>query len=94
MFNEDHLPAWAQQHPLQPNPALFAAPQVDLGELERLGDEFRKACKDFEEKSVASKPTAMPSNMKYTFEEKPEPLAVPEKYHVVPYQFKKYSDIR
>lgn len=95
MFNEEHLPAWAQQHPLQPNPSLFEAPKVDIGELERLGDEFRRACKDFEEKSTASAPQVVPTKMKYAFEEPSPQLPVePKKPEVVPYQFKKYSDIR
>lgn len=91
MFNEEHLPAWTKQNPLQPNPALFEAPQVNLTELERLGNEFRKACKDFEQKThPATKPT--PSMLEYAGEDTSTDLTAQEQ--VVPYQFKKYSDIR
>lgn len=92
MFNENHLPAWTQQHPLKPNPALFEAPQVDVAELERLGSEFRQACQKFESKNFATHNVPSTSKMmKPSLEDLGrDPMAQEQ---VVPYQFKKYSDI-
>lgn len=50
MFSEDHLPAWVDQHPVEANKDIFEAPQVDMASLEKLGAEFKQACKDFEQK--------------------------------------------
>jgi hypothetical protein len=65
MFSEDHLPAWADKnivdkhiankHPVEANQNIFVPPQVDIASLEKLGQEFKQACKDFEQKI---KPTA------------------------------------
>ncbi len=53
MFSEDHLPAWVDRHPVEANPQLFTAPHVDITSLEKMGEEFKKACKDFEHKLQA-----------------------------------------
>jgi hypothetical protein len=55
MFSEDHLPAWvekntANKHPVEANQNIFVPPQVDIASLEKLGQEFKQACKDFEQK--------------------------------------------
>ncbi len=50
MFSEDHLPAWADKHPVEANQNIFAPPQVDIASLEKLGQDFKQACKAFEEK--------------------------------------------
>lgn len=68
MFNESHLPTWAQSHPLQHNPEVFEPPQVNLQELERLGDEFRKACKDFEEKAQPQQPVVQPYQFRKVYQ--------------------------
>lgn len=64
MFSEDHLPAWVDQHPVEANQNLFAAPQVDMASLEKLGEDFKRACKDFENKVQAS---AEPEVVPYQF---------------------------
>lgn len=53
MFSEDHLPAWVGKHPVEANPNLFEAPQVDIESLEKLGEDFKNACRSFEEKTLA-----------------------------------------
>jgi hypothetical protein len=50
MFSEDHLPAWVEKHPVEANENIFTPPQVDIASLEKLGQEFKQACKDFEQK--------------------------------------------
>lgn len=50
MFSEDHLPAWVDKHPVEARENLFAPPQVDIASLEKIGEEFRQACKEFESK--------------------------------------------
>jgi len=67
-FSEEHLPAWVEKHPLEQNPNLFQAPQVDMDSLQKLGDDFRKACKDFEEKAAArDKQPEQPQVIPYQF---------------------------
>jgi len=67
-FQEDHLPAWVGKHPVETNPQLFAAPQVDIGSLEKLGEDFRKACQDFEQKAQAKEKAEQPPDVvKYQF---------------------------
>lgn len=65
-FSEDHLPAWVDRHPIESNQKIFEPPHVDMESLQRLGDDFRKACKDFEEKTAARTP--------------PEPEVVPYQF--------------
>jgi Protein of unknown function (DUF2802) len=55
MFSEDHLPAWvdkntAGKHPIEANQNIFDPPQVDIASLEKLGQDFKQACKAFEQK--------------------------------------------
>jgi hypothetical protein len=62
-FNEEHLPAWVGKHPIETNPQLFTAPQVDMDSLQKLGDDFRKACKDFEAKAQAKEEANQPPDV-------------------------------
>lgn len=62
-FTEDHLPAWVDKHPLENNEKLFAAPQVDMESLQKLGEDFRKACKDFEDKALAKEKAEQPPDV-------------------------------
>jgi hypothetical protein len=67
-FSEEHLPAWVEKHPLENNPQLFEAPKVDMTALEKLGEDFRKACKDFEDKAKAKeKAPKAPDVVAYQF---------------------------
>lgn len=67
MFSEDHLPAWVNKHPLE-NEKLFEPPQVDMESLQKLGDDFRKACQQFEEKNqTKDKPSTTSDVVPYQF---------------------------
>lgn len=49
MFNEDSLPEWLKQRQKQEEEKkILQAPQIQIESLEQLGDQFRKACVDFE----------------------------------------------
>lgn len=64
MFSEDHLPAWVDKHPVEANQNIFSPPQVDMASLEKLGEDFKQACKSFEEKNHK---TVEPSITPYQF---------------------------
>lgn len=55
MFAEDQLPGWVEKHPLEDNPDLFTPPQVDVAALNKMGDDFKKACQEFAQKAEAQK---------------------------------------
>ncbi len=65
MFSEDHLPAWVEKHPVEANQNIFVPPQVDIASLEKLGQDFKQACKDFEQKMNPAK--AEPEIVPYQF---------------------------
>jgi Protein of unknown function (DUF2802) len=80
MFSEDQLPAWvekaptekhaADRHPIEANPNLFVPPQVDMESLEKLGQDFKQACKDFEQKMHPAKtePEVVPYQFKKMYD--------------------------
>lgn len=50
MFNEDSLPEWLKHRQrLDEEKQILATPQLQIDTLQELGNEFRKACVDFEE---------------------------------------------
>lgn len=52
MFSEDQLPAWVEKNPIENTPELFQPPQVDVGALNKMGEDFKKACEEFAKKNT------------------------------------------
>ena len=94
MFSEEQLPAWVDKHPLEANEALFEPPQVNIESLEKLGSEFKQACREFAERHRS--PTETPLEDSQSAQPQPEPAGnekkVKKEDEVVPYQFKR-SDV-
>lgn len=68
MFHEDQLPGWVEKHPLENKPDLFTPPQVDVAALNKIGEDFKKACDEFAKKAEAQKPEKQaPSVVPYQF---------------------------
>ena len=66
MFAEEQLPAWVEKNPVENTPELFQPPEVDMSALNKIGEDFKKACEVFAQK--------------HTEPAKSEPVVVPYKF--------------
>lgn len=103
VFSEEHLPSWVDKHPLENKTELFEPPSVNMDSLEKLGREFKEACKSFADKHRPtqedleynlSEPVSPVENkhepeVSQTSAEKPSEKLTKQEKTVVPYQFKR-----